>query len=140
MFYSQCHLIFLFRFLLWILFSYRLEGVLHAILFSSVQFSCSVVSDSLRRHGLQSTRLLRPWDFPGKSTGVGWHCLFLILSSWWQDGCLKSSFTCLHNNTLWPGRNSLSQFLWKKKKSFPEATMHKSSNVSLARIMSQGPV
>ena len=22
-------------------------------------------------HGLQPTRLLRPWDFPGKSTGVG---------------------------------------------------------------------
>ena len=21
------------------------------------------------------TRLLRPWDFPGKSTGVGYHCL-----------------------------------------------------------------
>ena len=26
-------------------------------------------------HGLQPTRLLRPWDFPGKSTGVGCHCL-----------------------------------------------------------------
>ena len=26
-------------------------------------------------HGLQSTRLLCPWDFPGKSTGVGCHCL-----------------------------------------------------------------
>ena len=26
-------------------------------------------------HGLQPTRLLRPWDFPGKSTGVGWHTL-----------------------------------------------------------------
>ena len=25
-------------------------------------------------HGLQPTRLLRPWDFPGKSTGVGCHC------------------------------------------------------------------
>ena len=24
---------------------------------------------------LQPTRLLRPWDFPGKSTGVGCHCL-----------------------------------------------------------------
>ena len=24
-----------------------------------------------RPHGLQPTRLLRPWDFPGKSTGVG---------------------------------------------------------------------
>ena len=27
--------------------------------------------DSSRPHGLQPTRLLRPWDFPGKSTGVG---------------------------------------------------------------------
>ena len=31
-----------------------------------------VVSNSSRPHGLQPTRLLRPWDFPGKSTGVGW--------------------------------------------------------------------
>ena len=31
------------------------------------------MSDSERRHGLQSTRLLHPWDFPGKSTGVGCH-------------------------------------------------------------------
>ena len=30
----------------------------------------------LATHGLQPTRLLRPWDFPGKSTGVGCHCLF----------------------------------------------------------------
>ena len=36
---------------------------------------CSVVSDSLRPHGLQPTRRLRPWDFPGKSTGVGCHRL-----------------------------------------------------------------
>jgi len=28
-----------------------------------------------RPHGLQPTRLLRPWDFPGKSIGVGCHCL-----------------------------------------------------------------
>ena len=35
----------------------------------------SVVSDSLRPHGLQPTTLLRPWEFPGKSTGVGCHCL-----------------------------------------------------------------
>ena len=27
------------------------------------------------RWGLQPTRLLHPWDFPGKSTGVGCHCL-----------------------------------------------------------------
>ena len=39
------------------------------------KWSRSVVSDSLRPHGLQPTRLLRPWDFPGRSTGVGCHCL-----------------------------------------------------------------
>ena len=33
------------------------------------------MSDSLRPHGLQPTRLLHPWDFPGKSTGVDCHCL-----------------------------------------------------------------
>ena len=37
--------------------------------------SHSVVSDSSRPPGLQPTRLLHPWDFPGKSTGVGCHCL-----------------------------------------------------------------
>ena len=35
----------------------------------------SVVSDSLRPHGLQPTRLLGPWNFPGKSIGVGCHFL-----------------------------------------------------------------
>ena len=28
--------------------------------------------------GLQPTRLLHPWDFPGKSTGVGCHCLLHV--------------------------------------------------------------
>ena len=41
-----------------------------------VQFSHSVMSDSLQPHGLQPTRLLRPWDFPDKSTGVGCHRLY----------------------------------------------------------------
>ena len=36
------------------------------------KWSRSVVSGSSRPHGLQPTRLLHPWDFPGKSTGVGW--------------------------------------------------------------------
>jgi len=33
------------------------------------------VSNSVRPHGLQPTRLLRPWDSPGKNTGVGCHFL-----------------------------------------------------------------
>ena len=39
------------------------------------KWSCSVASDSLQSRGLQPTRLLCPWDFPGKSTGMGCHCL-----------------------------------------------------------------
>ena len=39
------------------------------------KWSRSVVSDSSWPHGLQPTRLLHPCDFPGKSTGVGCHCL-----------------------------------------------------------------
>ena len=35
-----------------------------------IMLSCSVVSDSLGPHGLWSTRLLCPWDFPGKNSGV----------------------------------------------------------------------
>ena len=37
---------------------------------------CSVVSDSLRPHGLRPARLLCPWDSPGKNTGVDCHSLF----------------------------------------------------------------
>ena len=35
--------------------------------------NCSVTSDSLRPHGLQPTRLLCPWDFPGNSPGLDCH-------------------------------------------------------------------
>ena len=44
-------------------------------LFGSGSVSCSVVSDFLRPHGLQPTRLLCPWDSPGKNTGVDCHSL-----------------------------------------------------------------
>ena len=36
----------------------------------------SVVSDSLWPYGLYPARLLCPWDFPGKNTGMGCHALF----------------------------------------------------------------
>ena len=46
-----------------------------------IQFSyccevVSVVSDSVRLHRRQPARLFRPWDSPGKNTGVG--CRFLL--------------------------------------------------------------
>ena len=38
--------------------------------------ACSVISNSVGRHGLEPTRLHSSWDFPGKNTAVG--CLFLL--------------------------------------------------------------
>ena len=48
------------------------------------------MSDSSRPHGLQPTRLPHPWDFPGKSTGVGCHHLLRQVSLL-EEKC----------NTLW---------------------------------------
>ena len=36
---------------------------------------CSIMSDSSWPNGLSPTRLLRPWDSPGKNTGVDCHAL-----------------------------------------------------------------
>ena len=38
-------------------------------------YVASVVSDSVRPHRWQPTRFPRPWDSPGKNTGVGCHFL-----------------------------------------------------------------
>ena len=56
---------------------YILISNISLILFQMILGKCkwnrSVVSNSLRPHGPQPTRLLHPWDFPGKNTGVGCH-------------------------------------------------------------------
>ena len=39
------------------------------------KWSRPVMSDSSWPHGLHPSKLLCPWDFPGKSTGVACHCL-----------------------------------------------------------------
>ena len=53
------------------------------------KWSSSVVSDPSQPHGPQPTRLLHLWDFPGKSTEVGCHCLLryitLVLGIWHID-------------------------------------------------------
>ena len=55
------------------------------------KWSSSVLSDSSGPHGLQPTRLLPPWDFPGKSSGVRCHCL-LQASLYWPPNHLQSLY------------------------------------------------
>ena len=57
------------------------------------------MSDSSRPHGLQPTRLLHPWDFPGKSTGVGCHCL---LRSWLKLMSIELVMSSHHLNLCHP--------------------------------------
>ena len=50
------------------------------------------MSDYFWPHGLQPTRLLRPWDFPGKSTGVVCHRLLQnkgLLQTKWKSELLN---------------------------------------------------
>ena len=51
------------------------SGSLWGVVKNERKWSHSVVSDSLGPHRLSPTRLLCPWDFPGKSTQVGCHFL-----------------------------------------------------------------
>ena len=45
------------------------------LFFLDCWYRASIMSDSERPHGWQPTRLSHPWDYPGKNTGVGCHCL-----------------------------------------------------------------
>ena len=68
------------------------------------KWSRSVVSDSLRPHGLEPTTLLHPWDFPGKSTGVGCHFLLqgIFLTQGLNPGLLhcRQMLYCLSHQAL----------------------------------------
>ena len=78
------------------------------------KWSRSVVSDPQRPHGLQPSRLLLPWDFPGKSTGVGCHCLlrcflYIISLHRWKHQYEVPTITCSFQEKQnaqrgWPGR------------------------------------
>ena len=61
------------------------EKVLQTVCVCVCMLSCSVISDSLQPHGLYTTKLLCPWDFPGNNTQVGSHsllqCIFLTQGS-----------------------------------------------------------
>ena len=49
--------------------------------FSHVRLCATVMSDSVRPHRWHPTRLPRPWDSPGKNTGVGCHFLLQCVKS-----------------------------------------------------------
>ena len=91
----------------------------HAAAAKSLQ-SCLTLSDPIK---WQPTRLLSPWEFPGKNTGVGCHCLLCAdiirnskklkafsLNSGTRQGCAVLPLLCQdstgnpsHNNQIRKG-------------------------------------
>ena len=53
----------------------------------------SVVSDSVRPHRRQPTRLPHPWDSPGKNTGVGCHFLLQCMKGKSESEVAQSCLT-----------------------------------------------
>ena len=51
------------------------------------------MSDSVRPHRRQPTRLPRPWDSPGKNTGVGCHFLLQYMKEKSENEVAQSSRT-----------------------------------------------
>ena len=63
--------------------------IVYYIVWKSESVSHLVVSDSLWPQGLQPSRLLCPWDFPGKNIGVS--CHFLLQGSELESPTLQEA-------------------------------------------------
>ena len=67
----------------------------------------SVVSDSVQPHRQQPTRLPRPWDSPGKNTGVGCHFLLQCMKVKSESEFAQSCLTlCNSMNCSLPGSST----------------------------------
>ena len=69
------------------------------------------MTDSLQPHGLQPARLLCPWDFPGKNTGVVCHFLLqgIFPTQGLSSGLLHHRWTPYHC-AAWKPMNQLSVY------------------------------
>ena len=77
------------------------------------RWSPSVVSSSLQPHGLEPIRLLHPWNFPGKSIGVGCH---FLLQEYMKELYKR---TLMNRTTTMVWLVTQSQTFWSMKTSGP---------------------
>ena len=103
------------------------------IILAGRMLSRLVISDSSQPHGLQPTRFLCPWSFPGKNTGVGCHfplqgifltnrlnpCLLSLLY-WWVDSLPLSyqGSSCRRNSWSVHFWNSCFYTVWGETESW----------------------
>ena len=67
-------------------------------------WSRSVMPSSLQPYGLQPTRILHPWDFPGKSTAVG--CYSHLQGIFLTQGLNPGLLHCRETFIIWATREA----------------------------------
>ena len=104
-------------------YSFSVDAIWSIYMLESESVNCSIVSDSLQPHGLQPTRLLCPWNFSGKNTGLGdnsllqgifpthgfnlglLHCRQILYHLSYTLEITIFTFPDLHIFTFWPLHN-----------------------------------
>ena len=97
---SQIYLFIIYLFFFWLVRTFQWK--------KSESITCSVKSNSLWPHGLQPTRLLFPWNSPGKNTGVGSQSLLPGIFPTQRSNpglCITGRFF-----TIWATREVVSKF------------------------------
>ena len=87
--------------------------LLEFLILANLCVLCSIVSISLQLYGLQPARLLCPWNFTGKNTGVG--CSFLLQGIFPTQGLNPILLCLLH----WQA-DSLALICFTQKKTCPK--------------------
>ena len=109
---TQCHMP------AWMVEGFRGEWIHVYVCLSPCVCVFSVVSDCLQPHGLQSSRLLCPWNFPGKNTGVGYYATDPGIEPQGVSHIVSRFFTvCATRNltkSLYPMQNKKFK-VWEKK-------------------------
>ena len=72
----------------------------------------SVVSDPVRPHRRQPTRLRHPWDSPGKNTGVGCHFLLQCIKVESESEVIQSCLTLSDPMDCSPPGSSIHGIFW----------------------------
>ena len=108
------------------------EEELKSLLMKVKCVSHPIVSNSLQPHGLYSTRILCPWNFPGKNTGVG--CRFLLQGIFPTQG---SNLGLLHcRQILYCLSHHRSPMKMKEEREKAGLKL----NIKKTKIMASGPI
>ena len=78
---------------------------------------------TLQLHGLQLIRLLWPWSFPSKNSGVGCHVLLQgIFPTQGSNPCLPHLLNCRRILYYWTTKEALSYYTWEENKNISHST------------------